>query len=118
MVKVSIYYFVGLQSEQGFDYFLRGKGRKFYDNIFGDTKTKKISIQIGFFKTYWRKLPKDEEIDCVSVGSFEKIFFKYNDYSKNPYSGENDPGQPIIKSLGIKQAQGRDGIELAVLECE
>lgn len=48
------------------------------------------------FKEEYVKLPKNE-----SETDLEEIYTKYNQYSTNPYSEENDEGQKTIKSLGL-----------------
>ena len=62
--------------------------------------TKVINISDTQFKKYWVKMPITENI----IGPYikDKIYAKYNMYHSNPYSDENDPGQKILKKLGVK----------------
>lgn len=100
MINANIYYFVGLQEPSGQKFF--EKNHKLYFDLYFDSKVKVIKIPLGVFKTYWRKMPKQEKISCACDGDFEKIFIKYNSYVNNPYSADNDPGQEILTGLGVK----------------
>jgi len=64
-------------------------------------KGKIITLKENFFRTYWRKMPIKEMVNENKLdSSLETIFAKYNDYSTNPYSSENN-GQRIIKEKGV-----------------
>lgn len=65
-----------------------------------DENIQMVEMPIGFFRTYYRTLPIKEEIK--NLNDLEKIYAKYNNYSSNPYSSDNDPGQPVIKKLGVR----------------
>lgn len=61
---------------------------------------RQITITKAEFKKYWVLLPKTELISDKNIK--DKIFYKYNRYSQNPYSDENDPGQSILKGLDVR----------------
>lgn len=66
-----------------------------------------VEMSKSFFQKEWRLVgkeafesaPRDE---AELRGEFERVFMKYNDYSRNPLSNENNIGQTIIKSKGIQ----------------
>ncbi len=66
--------------------------------LLGDTS---VAMPIGFFRTYYRKLPIVEEIEDRSRGR-EKLFSKYNQSATNPYSSDNDPGQTMLHQAGAR----------------
>jgi hypothetical protein len=73
--------------------------KKYNDVHFSEKDT--VTLKIGFFRHYWRKMPIKEEVDTLNLNeSLEKIFAKYNQYDKNPYSSENN-GQHIIKEKDV-----------------
>lgn len=65
----------------------------------GNAKT--ITLKENFFRKYWRKMPVKEMVDTDNlIQSLENIYAKYNDYSTNPYSAENN-GQKIVKDKDV-----------------
>jgi hypothetical protein len=77
--------------------------KNIYDSIrFGNkAKYSSVSIKKGTWKRNWRMLPKKEKVSANLKLSFEKLFEKYNNYTRNPYSSENDIGQITLKKLGL-----------------
>ena len=75
-----------------------------HDMWFAVRKDDIVKISNIQFKKYWKRLPVKEIIKknkIIRIG-LEKIFYKYNNYSMNPYSDYNDPGQSMIKELGVR----------------
>ena len=62
-----------------------------------------IEVPKGYFRMFWRKLPIHEPFNHKMDANkqLERIFAKYNLYSSNPYSSDNDPGQTMIHARGV-----------------
>lgn len=94
MTKAIIYY-----NRLPHPYLNKYWNKKYSDVHFSDKKT--VTLKIGFFRHYWRKMPIKEEVNKLHLyDSLEKIFAKYNNYETNPYSAENN-GQKIIKQKDV-----------------
>lgn len=77
-------------------------GTLYKDLHFNETSAP-FTMPIGFFRKRYRRLPIKENVYTDKLQTeMERLFSKYNQYSENPYSADNDPGQRMIRSAGIK----------------
>ena len=69
-----------------------------------DSSDRDVVLKYSYVKQLLTKLPKKESVTSTEIDNldFDRIFAKYNDYTRNPYSSDNDVGQKTLKRLKVR----------------
>ncbi len=95
-MQASIYYCVGNHRDESF-------AKNIYDKTFFSRDEEPINITVtkDDVEKFWVKMPITETLVVDDIDrALNHLFAKYNTYSNNPYSDENDEGQTMLRSSG------------------